>query len=302
MSKSLRGLESSKTDEATGHMAGQSWLARLGGWHLRLLFYPCLLVLVLLLADHWLQSLTYPIPPWTRTTEPPEPIRAIALASEPGQQLQAYFLPCPREVAPVVIFFHGGGQDLNNLVDSGFMQRFPDLGVHLLAIDYPGYGASSGSPSEASLALAADSAMDWAFANFPDAPKLIMGWALGAAVAVQTASRFEGQYDGLILVSAWTDLPSVVTPSLPNWLTALLLRERYDSAATVGELHTPSLVIHGKRDDLVPIEQGRHLAQLLGNRGSCQFVEVADHGHGDIMDASLTWLHLTHFFQAFARD
>lgn len=283
-------------------MADQPSLARKRSWYLRLLVYPSLLVLGLFLVGRWAQSLTYPIPMAPQMPAPPEPIRAIVLTTEPDQQLHAYFLPCPLEAAPVVIFFHGGGQDLTNLVDSGFMQRFPALGVHLLAIDYPGYGGSSGSPSEASLALAADAAMDWTFANYPDAPKLVMGWALGAAVAVQTASRFEGQYDGLILVSAWTDLPSVAAPSLPRWLAALLVRERYDSAAAVAELHTPSLVIHGKLDDLVPIAQGRRLAQLLGSRGTCQFVEVVDRGHQDIMDASLTWLHLSHFFQAFARD
>ncbi len=268
------------------------------GW-LRLIAYPILLLLLYQLGAWWARQMTYPIPTPQRGS-PPEPIRAVALETEPGQMVRAYFLPCPREAAPVVVFFHGGGQDLDNLVDSGFIQRFPTLGVHLLAIDYPGYGTSSGAPSEARIADAADAAMDWAIINYPDAPKVIMGWALGAAVAVQTAQRFKGQYDGLVLVSAWRDLPSAADHHTPRWLVRLLWRERYDAANAATGLQAPSLVIHGSLDDVVPIDQGRLVARILGAHGACEFVAVTDRGHDDIMDASLTWLKLRHFLQAFA--
>ncbi len=51
-------------------------------------------------------------------------------------------------------------------------------------------------------------------------------------------------------------------PFLPvRWL----VRDRYETSSKAPGLRLPSLVIHGTDDEVVPMEMGRRIAQLLPN-------------------------------------
>ena len=71
---------------------------------------------------------------------------------------------------------------------SGLYEELDRLGIAWLAVDYPGYGRSGGSPSEAALIEAAAGGFDELGRRFPGRPRVVCGWSLGAAVAVQLAA------------------------------------------------------------------------------------------------------------------
>ena len=142
--------------------------------------------------------------------------------------------------------------------------------------------------------------MDWLLMERPDNPKIIMGWSLGAAVAVQTAATFKGSVDGLILLSPWTTLPDVASHHFPRWLVRLLLKETYPSVVAAAEIDIPSLVIHGTEDQIIPFSQGEALAQILGSKQLCQFIQLKGLDHDMVFFSQLTWVHLGHFFRLMA--
>ena len=72
-----------------------------------------------------------------------------------------------------------------------FAWRLRDLGLNVLIYDYPGYGTSSGSPSEENAYAAIDAAYDYLQTEKDVDPKRIIlhGRSLGGAVAADLASR-----------------------------------------------------------------------------------------------------------------
>ena len=89
--------------------------------------------------------------------------------------------------------------------------------IHVLAIDYRGYGYSSGTPSEEGLIIDGVAAVKWALevAHIPPERIVLMGQSLGTAVAVAVAERILVddmiEFKGIILVAAFSDIPTLMS-------------------------------------------------------------------------------------------
>lgn len=82
-------------------------------------------------------------------------------------------------------------------------------------MDYRGFGYSTGSPTEAGLITDGVAVVDWAMriAKIPPGRILILGQSLGTAVATAVVEHFAIQrgveFAGIILVAAFSDLPTL---------------------------------------------------------------------------------------------
>jgi len=182
---------------------------------------------------------------------------------------------------------------------SGLFGELARLEIGFAAIDYPGYGRSGGRPSEESLGRAADAAWQWLGSRYPKRPRLVCGWSLGAAVALQLAAREGDGVDGVIAMSAWTSLPEVAGAHFPGWLVGLALHEKYDSLAVAPTVAAPALVIHGARDQIIPVHQGKRVAAALPNR---RWVPVPGAGHNDLLSREEVWQEMAAFIEQRARE
>ena len=99
---------------------------------------------------------------------------------------------------------------------------------HVLAIDYRGFGHSTGSPTEAGLIIDGSAAVEWAMnvANVPASRIVLLGQSLGTAVASGVAEHFaqEGiDFAGVILVSGFSSLPTMLGHySIAGYIPVLL--------------------------------------------------------------------------------
>jgi abhydrolase domain-containing protein 12 len=97
----------------------------------------------------------------------------------------------------------------------------------VLAIDYRGFGFSTGSPTEKGLITDGIMAVDWAVqvAKVPPEQIVLFGHSLGTAVSVAVAEHFAKQgtdFAGIILYAALANLPSVLLdPSILGLLYPL---------------------------------------------------------------------------------
>ena len=87
---------------------------------------------------------------------------------------------------------------------------------HVLAIDYRGFGHSTGCPTEEGLIQDGAALVDWAMhvAGIPSSRIVILGQSLGTAVAAGVAERFanEGvEFAGIVLVAGFSHLPSMLS-------------------------------------------------------------------------------------------
>jgi pimeloyl-ACP methyl ester carboxylesterase len=219
--------------------------------------------LALLLAfagRHTLHRLVDNLPPTffpgTRRKPPPRPegpgMEVLSIPSK-AATIESIFLPATDGAPgpkPLVIFAHGNSALIDDWLTAldGFRQR----GMSVLLVEYPGYGRSTGKPSEDSITSAMDSAYDRIIADpRVDASRIIgFGQSFGGAAICLLAN--DRPLRALILMSTFANL------SLANDSTHK--RDHFDSLQTVSKFAGPILVIHGRNDPRIPWKQGQQLA------------------------------------------
>lgn len=244
------------------------------------------LLFAIFLGGCSMRQMIYPAPP-VPVGEPPAWMEEVEVEAGDGVSLVGwYWEPDPSNPnRPVIVFLHGNGENLETMRSSSTLEQIRRLRSPFLVVDYPGYGRSSGFPSEASLKRGAAAAVHWAFERFDGREVVICGWSLGAAVAIHTAAT-EPEVVALIAMSAWTSLEEVAANHFPGWLVGVLLRESYDSVEVGVEVEVPSLLIHGSEDSIIPIEQGRRVAAQIPR---AQWLELAGAGHNDLLSFPEVW-------------
>jgi hypothetical protein len=239
-----------------------------------------------------MRHMIYPMPA-VPVPAPPTPWREIALPTSHGERVILWAGPGP-EGAPLVLFFHGNGENLETMRRAGLFEDAARLRAPVAALDYPGYGRSSGQPSEAANLAAAEAALDWAVVEAPERPVVVCGWSLGAAVALELAARRPAEVAGVIALSPWTSLSEVARIHFPGWLVRMALGERYDSLAASERVRAPALVIHGAQDDLIPAAHGQRVAERLRAR----VLLVPGAGHNDLLARPEVWREMADFIAA----
>jgi uncharacterized protein len=213
--------------------------------------------------------------------------KVLKLKTSDGETLVAWHI-APAAGKPLILYFHGngGGLELRN-------ERFKALtetGDGLLAIEYRGYGGSSGSPSEEGLQRDAEAAYEAALA-LGTAPKdiVVMGESLGTGVAVPLAARHE--VGAVVLDSPFSSIVDVAAAHFWMFPVRLLMRDRFRSDQAIGSVHAPLLVVQGDRDDVTPIRFAEKLYALANEPK--RFIRVEGAGHlalGFKIPEALRWL------------
>ncbi|HET9767582.1 MAG TPA: alpha/beta hydrolase [Thermoanaerobaculia bacterium] len=240
------------------------------------------------MMDSVVRSMLYPAPPGRPPSPPPSPLVEVQLEAG-GRAVSAWYLPPAADAttAPVVLWLHGNGENLETMRQGGLFADLSTSSVGVLAIDYPGYGRSAGTPSETANLAAAEAAWQWMLQHRDGRPLVIAGWSLGAGVAAQLAAAHRDEVAGVMLLSAWDRLDAVARLHFPGWMVGALLSDRYDSIAAAPRIGGPTLVVHGDRDTIIPVELGRHLFAALPDPK--QWAEVPGAGHNDLLSRPEAW-------------
>lgn len=176
-------------------------------------------------------------------------------------RVEAWLLPAtslPEEGnAPAIIFAHGNAELIDELADDFGALR--DAGLHVLLVEYPGYGRSSGSPTQVNMTAIFTEAYDWLAAR-PDvkAEQIIgMGRSLGGG-AIAALSR-QRELAVIVLQSTFTSVPAMAHSfAVPTWL----VRDPFDNESALRAYKGPVLLAHGRQDKMIPFRHGKQLAKV----------------------------------------
>ena len=106
------------------------------------------------------------------------------------------------------------------------------------------------------------------------------GHSLGGAIAVELARR-RPEAAGLVLEATFTSVRDMIDQSPWGFLpVGLILTQHFDALSKIGEVRMPVLVIHGTRDTVVPVRDGR--APLRRRAGPKRFIRVEGAGHHNL--------------------
>jgi uncharacterized protein len=199
---------------------------------------------------------------------------AVEIVTEDGERIVGWWKP-PEGLAGSVLYLHGNGGNLAMRADR--LRDAAATGAGVLAIDYRGYGGSTGRPSEKGLYTDARSAWRFIGRQAPGRPVVAWGESLGTAVAVQLATEVD--LAGVVLDSPFASAQAMVRSRAP-WFPPFLIAHRYDTIRKVGRIDAPLLVVHCDLDAQVPFSDGQAVFATAAEPK--RFVRVPGCGHIDI--------------------
>lgn len=226
----------------------------------------------------WFQDRLIYFPDAARPATPPG-VAAVTLRTAEGLDLLGWWVPPADAAAPVLLYLHGNGGSLAHRAPR--LAAFAARGWGVLMVEWRGYGGNPGTPSEAGLLRDAEAGLGALTARGIAAPRIaIWGESLGTGPAVRLAAENPGRVGALLLEAPYTSLLDLARLHYPLLPAGLLLRDRYDSLASIGGVGVPVLVMVGARDTLIPATLGRRLAAAA--RPSAEVWEAPEGGHENL--------------------
>ena len=217
--------------------------------------------------------------PGARAVAPDMPVVEVRFAV-PGAVLAGAVV---NPDAPVDVVYFGGNAE--PVVQNA--PRFAAIAhARTLLVDYRGYGASTGKPSEATIVDDAVRSIG-AFRTGRSGPLVLVGRSLGSGVAALAAARFAPNVDALVLLSPFCSLTSVAAFHLPWLPVSLLMRSRFDVQSVVDALPRAVSIVVGLDDDIVPPSESRCLVRALPAPRTV--LELPSTGHNDVLERDATW-------------
>ena len=210
----------------------------------------------------------------------------VTLSTDDGERLHAWHLTRPDARADVV-YFHGNGGNLSVWSDV-FVGLWRE-GFDVLAIDYRGYGLSTGTPSELGLYRDVDATLRFvdSRSRAESRPLIYWGRSLGTVMAAYAASQRAP--DGIVLESGFPSMRSVLETNPVMWILSWGSSYRLPTAEWMAGVRTPALVLHGDRDSVIPYRLGQRLYAALPGPKTFVTLPGGDHNEPVPPDAESYW-------------
>ena len=201
-------------------------------------------------------------------------LRSLTFPTSDGLTLLAWYLPPASEDGFVVLHLHGNAGNIGHRAYRiGPLRR---LGWGVFLPEYRGFGGNPGTPSEAGLLLDAHAALDAVHAlGVPSSRILLWGESLGSGLAIQLAA--EQPVAAVLLEAPYTSITDLAAARFPFVPVRWLLRDRFESSRYIASVQAPVLVMHGARDQIIPLAMGEAIHAAAPEPKELWIAPDADH-------------------------
>jgi pimeloyl-ACP methyl ester carboxylesterase len=214
---------------------------------------------------------------------PPKPVHAEGLEQRMVGGVEVVIAHPADEPRGFVLRFYGNGQLAQDLA----YEDFGDLPVEVWAVNYHGYGASSGPATLHGVARAAREAYAALAVRAAGKPIVVVGSSMGAVAALHVAAH--ERVAGVVLHNpppleqlvierhGWWNLWLLAIP------VALQLPDEIDSVRNARLATAPALFVSSAKDGVVPFSYQERVMNAY--RGDWEVVVVPGAGHNDPLPA-----------------
>lgn len=179
------------------------------------------------------------------------------LRAEDGTKLHAWWI---RGGGPrVLVWYHGNAGNVSHRLEQArlLVNRF---GLDILLADYRGFGSSEGKPDENGLYQDGVAMYRAASERVASPYQIILyGESLGSAVAIETA--LTRPCGAAILQSPFLSIPKLAR-DIYKVVPGFLIRTQFDNEKKIAGLAVPKLILHGERDEIVPLTHALRLFEI----------------------------------------
>ena len=199
----------------------------------------------------------------------------------PDARLSVAHMQCPNPRG-VFFFLHGNSGNLKKWFVE--LDAFRQANFDVVMFDYRGFGKSSGQ-IESEEQLRADVNAVWRhFAPMYEGRRVVisgqsLGTGLAAGLSAQLASLGRAP-DLTMLVSPYSSMQALAAELYP-WVPQQVLRYPLHTLTHAAKLLGPVMLIHGDKDELIPIHHSEQLCSAMG-KAKAELLRVTGAGHSDV--------------------
>ena len=184
----------------------------------------------------------------------------------------------------VLIYFHANATDCGVMLPTYASLR-SRLGLAVLAVEYTGYGGSTGSPSVAATYADAEAAYDEARRlGFKDEKIILYGQSVGSGPACRLATTVKN-CAGLVLHSPIASgIRSLTGGGYCSPIYIFSCLDPFNNLKELRQVECPVFVIHGAADEEIPVAHGHMLYEAARNKHDAFWVPNA--GHNNVLETN----------------
>jgi pimeloyl-ACP methyl ester carboxylesterase len=183
-----------------------------------------------------------------------------------------------------IVFFHGNGEIVADYDELGAV--YNQMGINFLAVDYRGYGRSTGKPTVTAMMKDCHTILEfvqkWLEENNFTGPVILMGRSLGSASVLELAAAYPDLTDGLIIESGFAYAAPLLRLLGVN-IEALGFKEAqgFRNIDKMKTFDKPTLIIHAEFDHIIPFSDGQALFDACPSADK-NFLKIPGANHNDI--------------------
>jgi fermentation-respiration switch protein FrsA (DUF1100 family) len=185
------------------------------------------------------------------------------------------------QFSQAVIYFGGNGEDA---YESAKRMQAAFRGKAAYYVNYPGYGGSTGTPTQTSISQSARDV--YTFISARHSSVALVGRSLGTGVVVMLASEYA--VSRLVLISPYDSIADVAFSHYPFFPARWLLKDKFPSLHHGARISGHVLVILAAADTIIPVKHSLRLIDALkkgphnnklNERVTTQIYAHADHNN-----------------------
>jgi len=198
----------------------------------------------------------------------------IFIETDKNIKLKSWFIKKDLNKFKTILIFHGNAGNLFNRVYK--LNELNKLDINILLISWRGFSGNKGKPTEKNLYHDAEEAVKWLNNRGAISKNIILyGESLGTGAATELGTSNE--FGGIILESPFTSIANAAKIYYPYLPVNIILKDRYDSIGKIKNITTPILIMHGKKDNIIPQKMGLELYEKANQPKFSYFPENDDH-------------------------
>ncbi|PAV78890.1 hypothetical protein WR25_13198 [Diploscapter pachys] len=185
------------------------------------------------------------------------------------------------ELITVIVFCQPNSSDLGD-----FLQPLSSISLttlahilehHIYAFDYSGYGFSSGVPSERGIYQDVRAVYEYILRQRPNCKIILMGYSIGTTAVIDMASACPPNLAGIVLLAPFMSGLRLIRQTPDEAETTTCCLDPFKSVDKISHIAVPALVIHGTKDEMVPVSHGIELHNRLRNPVTPLILNGANH-------------------------
>lgn len=200
------------------------------------------------------------------------PVQASANATEHSiafhkeKSVHGLFFPKKNPIASVFIL-HGNAGNLTGW--QSVAEMLWEEGYQPFIIDYPGFGNSDGKPKHATVIEASQKSFEYfcQLKEVDSTKKILMGFSLGGNLALKIGTDYQDKLDALVVEGAFTNYRAIGMARVAKpirFAPWLVLGNKFKGEELIREWKKPLLVVHSKKDEVVPYAMGKEIYENAG--------------------------------------